>query len=250
MINALNISFGALWAIVFCFLLFRFVIFAFGSYYLFYNRKSKRWIHKKIQKKFPSEQMIKYEIRTSLLNLITLGVLSVVILWEIKHNSGLIYKDFHLYGWGYFFVSLLSLVLIHDTWFYWMHRLMHLPGVYRWTHRIHHKSTNPTPFSSFSMDWTELLIEFGIFPLLPFLIPLHPLAISIFAFMAFAFNILGHLGFELFPSWLIRSRVGQLINTSTKHNIHHERFNYNYGYYFTLWDRIMKTAYKNENYEK
>lgn len=246
MIHALNISFVALWVIVSCLLLIRFVVFAFGSYQLFYSGKNKRWLHKKIQKKFPSKKMIKYEIKRSLINLIVLGFLSVIILWEIKHGSGLIYKEFYRYGWGYFLISIFSLMLIHDTWFYWVHRLMHLPKLYKWTHRVHHKSTNPTPFSSFSMDWTELLIEFGIFPLLPFLIPLHPLTISVFAFMAFAFNIIGHLGFELFPAWLIESSFGKWINSSTKHNIHHEKFNYNYGYYFTLWDSIMNTTYKNE----
>lgn len=240
----------SLWILVTGFLIIRFVFFAFGSYSLFYKGRNQRWISKKIQKKFPSEKMIKFEIRKSFVNLIALGLLSSLVLLEIRFDMGFIYKDFQTYGWGYFVVSLVVLIVIHDTWYYWTHRLMHLPKFYKWTHSVHHKSTNPTPFSSFSMDWTELLIEFGIFPLLPFLLPLNPLAISAFAFLAFLFNIIGHLGYEIFPEWLLKSKVGGWINSSTKHNIHHARFNYNYGYYFTFWDRIMNTSYKIENYEK
>jgi sterol desaturase/sphingolipid hydroxylase (fatty acid hydroxylase superfamily) len=109
---------------------------------------------------------------------------------------------------------------------------------------VHHKSVNPTPFSSFSMDWTEMLLEFGIFPLLILIVPLHPLAFSIFTFIAFMFNIMGHLGYEIIPAKVVNSKIGQLINSSTKHNQHHEKFHFNYGYYFTFWDRIMKTEYQ------
>ncbi|MCB9194791.1 MAG: sterol desaturase family protein [Flavobacteriales bacterium] len=241
----MNISFTTLWIAVSIMLILRFVVFAFGSYYLLYPAKSDKWWNRKIQKKYPSKQMIRFEIKRSFVNLIAIGLLSSLVLFEIKEDVGFIYKDFQAYGWGYFFISILLLLIIHDTWFYWMHRLMHHPKLYRKLHSVHHKSVNPTPFSSFSMDWTELIIEFGIFPLLPLMLPLHPAAISLFAFLAFAFNIIGHLGYEIFPKWFLKTIVGRWINTGTKHNLHHEKFHYNYSYYFTFWDKIMKTEYKN-----
>ena len=38
------------------------------------------------------------------------------------------------------------------------------------------------------------------------------------------------------------------MNSSAHHTVHHLEFNYNYGQYFTLWDRIGK-SYKRPDYE-
>jgi sterol desaturase/sphingolipid hydroxylase (fatty acid hydroxylase superfamily) len=54
-------------------------------------------------------------------------------------------------------------------------------------------------------------------------------------------NVMGHLGYEIFPKGFINSSIGKWQNTSTNHNIHHQESNYNFGLYFTFWDRIMGT---------
>lgn len=65
-------------------------------------------------------------------------------------------------------------------------------------------------------------------------------------------NVIGHLGYEIYPKgfnthWLFRWKT-----PSTHHNMHHSNFNGNYGLYFTWWDKIFKTEFKdyNETYEK
>ena len=41
------------------------------------------------------------------------------------------------------------------------------------------------------------------------------------------------------------------MNGTAHHTIHHSEFNYNYGQYFTLWDRIGRSyKYPEEEYEK
>jgi lathosterol oxidase len=44
----------------------------------------------------------------------------------------------------------------------------------------------------------------------------------------------------------------EIINTSAHHFVHHVYFNYNYGQYFTLWDRLGNSHRQpnNEQYEK
>lgn len=54
-------------------------------------------------------------------------------------------------------------------------------------------------------------------------------------------NVMGHLGFELFPKYFTRHWFGQWLNSSTHHNMHHRYVNCNYGLYLNLWDRLMKT---------
>tara|TARA_B110001450_G_C17538428_1_gene447614 strand:+ start:480 stop:671 length:192 start_codon:yes stop_codon:yes gene_type:complete len=42
--------------------------------------------------------------------------------------------------------------------------------------------------------------------------------------------------------------VWKWINTSVAHNLHHKKFDGNYGFYFLFWDRIMGTL--REEYDK
>jgi lathosterol oxidase len=78
-----------------------------------------------------------------------------------------VYLDITEYGIPYLFFSFLWLILLHDTWFYWIHRMMHHPLLYKKIHLIHHKSTNPSPFAAFAFHPLEAIVEALIFPLLP-----------------------------------------------------------------------------------
>ena len=40
-------------------------------------------------------------------------------------------------------LSLLVYLFLHDTWFYWTHRWMHRPRVFRLAHAVHHASKPP-----------------------------------------------------------------------------------------------------------
>jgi sterol desaturase/sphingolipid hydroxylase (fatty acid hydroxylase superfamily) len=66
------------------------------------------------------------------------------------------------------------------------------------------------------------------------------------------FNVLGHCGYETFPRWLMDSWLGKVLNTTTNHVMHHEYIRGNYGLYFNVWDRLMKTnhAQYEERYRK
>jgi sterol desaturase/sphingolipid hydroxylase (fatty acid hydroxylase superfamily) len=133
------------------------------------------------------------------------------------------------------------MVLMHDTYFYWTHRLMHIPWLFRWIHATHHRSTNPTPWAAFSFHPGEAIIEAGIIVLIVITIPCHPWAIGVFLLYMTTITVMGHLGYEIFPSRFRKSSIGQLQNTATNHDVHHRHSRYNYGLYFTFWDRLMGT---------
>ena len=40
---------------------------------------------------------------------------------------------------------------IHEVNFFFIHRLIHVPILYKWIHSIHHNSVNPSPWSSLSI---------------------------------------------------------------------------------------------------
>ena len=84
-------------------------------------------------------------------------------------------------------------------------------------------------------------MQAGIGPLLVFTLPVHPIAFSLFMMWQISFNVLGHCGYEIFPSWFLNSRIGALLNSPTHHALHHEKYSANFGLYFNVWDRLMGT---------
>jgi lathosterol oxidase len=50
-----------------------------------------------------------------------------------------------------------------------------------------------------------------------------------------------HLGYEFFPRWWHKSWTTKWFITTTFHDRHHRYFNFNYGGYTTIWDRICGT---------
>ncbi len=137
--------------------------------------------------------------------------------------------------------SIVGLVLFNDAWFYFWHRLLHTPLLFRWVHAVHHKSVDVTPFSSYSFHafegfilgaWT---IPFVVF--VPFYLP----ALGLLQGIGLANNVMAHLGYELLPRWWLRAPLLRWTNTATFHNLHHTRLQGNYGLFTRFWDRTLGT---------
>lgn len=222
-------------------IVFRYFLIAGIAYVTFYVLGIKVFKTLKIQKTTPSSRTIYFEILNSLSTLVIYcGVSWLVFQWE-KSDYTMIYLDFKEYGWLYFFLSIVIMVLLHDAYFYWTHRLLHMRPFFK-IHKTHHHSTDPTPWASFSFHPVEAVMSAGIIPIIVFLIPCHPYALYIFLSIMTLINVVGHLGFETFPLRFTKSKVGKWQNTSTNHNIHHQKGNYNFGLYFTFWDHLMNTS--------
>jgi sterol desaturase/sphingolipid hydroxylase (fatty acid hydroxylase superfamily) len=125
---------------------------------------------------------------------------------------------------------------------------MHWRPLFKIAHKTHHLSTNPTPFAAYAFHPIEAVVEIGIIPLISFTMPYHPVALAAFSIYAIILNVTGHLGFELFPKGFASHRIFKWHNTSTHHNMHHRLVKCNYGLYFNIWDRLMKTNHP--EYEK
>lgn len=228
------------------FQLFRYLLVAGVFYALFYVVKRDSWLRRKIQSGFPESKQIQREIKYSLLSIFVFVGSFIVIRFAGQNNYTAIYTDFHAHSISYFFLSILLLLICHDTYFYWTHRLLHLRIFMRF-HKIHHMSHNTTPWTSFAFHPVEAMVQAG-FIFVVFIFPLHPIAIAIVMTWQMLFNVIGHLGYELIPANLHNTYFGRLFNTSTHHNMHHHYNKSNYGLYFNFWDAIMKTNHP--HYEK
>ena len=116
-----------------------------------------------------------------------------------------------------------------DTHFYWTHRLLHTPWLYRHVHKVHHESFNPDPFSGLSMHWFESAVYFSSAPLVAAFVPLWVFRLVLKGLIVSP--LLGHWGHG---TW----RVEGVYN----HYIHHTKFNWNYGS-SPLWDHLCGTNF-------
>jgi ring-1,2-phenylacetyl-CoA epoxidase subunit PaaE len=158
-----------------------------------------------------------------------------------------VYSSFTENG-GILYIVFITLLLfvVEDTYFYWMHRTVHSPKLYKYIHKVHHESIDTTPFTSYSFHPIEAALEIvpmGLIMVIAYFFPVHILALVIWQFLSIALNVLGHSGYELFPSWWNNYWFLKWKLPATHHNMHHERFNGNYGLYFIWWDRIMGTEF-------
>lgn len=228
---------------------FRYFLFAGTAYGLIWKKWGKTLSHRIIQGKLPDFQKIKPEIYYSLSTMLIFGLVGVFIFIGKKHGVFQIYSEISERGYGYFFISLVGIILFHDMYFYFTHRFMHWKPIFPHVHRVHHKSTNPSPWAAFSFHPYEAVIEAGIVPLFTFLFPTHSIVLLLFLIYMTFLNVLGHLAFELFPKGFLNHFYTNWNNTTTHHNMHHKWFNCNYSLYFNWWDKIFKTNHPNYKLE-
>lgn len=221
---------------------FRYFLIAGTAFFIFYVLFQQRFSNIRIQKKMPKMSDNKRDIFYSIITIIIFGALPVLFLENdtIRPYTRL-YLNISDYGWAYFFLAFPLMILIHDAYFYWTHRIMHHPRLFKLFHLIHHKSTSPTPWTAYSFHPLEAIIETGIFVVIIFIMPFHQIHLAVFFAIVFVYNVYGHLGYELFPPKFHKTRFGKWVSTGTAHNMHHQYFKGNYGLYFLFWDRWMGT---------
>lgn len=211
------------------------------GYFFFYSYKSKAFSNRKIQVKTLLLFRVKREIFNSIFSLICYVGASYLIYYLNTLGMTQIYTDLDLYGWFYFIVSIGLMILIHDAYFYWTHKLLHHPVLFKLIHKTHHLSTTPSPWAAFSFHPLEAIISTGILPIIVFLVPCHPFALTLFYIYMTYTTIMGHLGFEIIPFKFRKGYLGKWISMTTDHDLHHQGNEGNYGLYFTIWDKLMKT---------
>jgi Sterol desaturase len=215
-----------------------------GLFFLvFYLLFPKSLLRNKIQSRLAGKADFLREILHSSISSFVLAITAILSLSEALRPYTLIYTGIHDYPLIWIPVSLLLTLAVHDTYFYWMHRILHHKKLFKLTHLVHHKSTNPSPWTSYSFNFLEAIAEGGVMLVLVVVMPLHPLTLGLFAFSSFVINVYGHLGYEIMPKWFRKSFLFEIINTSTFHNFHHLKFKGNYGLYLRVWDRLMNTEH-------
>jgi sterol desaturase/sphingolipid hydroxylase (fatty acid hydroxylase superfamily) len=185
---------------------------------------------------------IRREVAWSLGSAAIYGVPAGIVAWGWQaHGWTRIYTDIHAYPLWWLPLSVLLCLFAHDTWFYWTHRAMHAPRLFRAAHAVHHASKPPTAWAAMSFHPIEALTGAVVIPALVFVIPLHPAALGVVLTVMTLMGVTNHMGWELFPRRLVQGRVGDWLITASHHERHHAQYRCNYGLYFRVWDRLCGT---------
>ncbi len=182
------------------------------------------------------------EIGWSLASAAIYGVPAGVVAWGWQNRGWTkIYSGVGTYPLWYVPLSVLIYLLAHDTWFYWTHRWMHTPRLFRVAHAVHHASRPPTAWAAMSFHPWEALTGAVVIPALVFMIPIQVGALAVVLSIMTVMGVTNHMGWEVFPRAVVHGPLGKWLITATHHQRHHAEYRGNYGLYFRLWDCLCGT---------
>jgi sterol desaturase/sphingolipid hydroxylase (fatty acid hydroxylase superfamily) len=211
-------------------------------FWVYYKREFQP---RRIQQKQRSDRQQWWrEIRQSMLSIAIFTIIDIGAYVAEQNGLTFMYRDVAQYGIPYLLFSIITMILLQDTYFYWAHRLMHWKPFYKFTHKVHHDSIDTSPFTAYFFHPVEAIIENLPDVTFAFLFPVHFWALLGYQLASLVMNTIGHLGYEIIPQswthhWLLKWKT-----PSTHHNMHHSKVNGNYGLYFRFWDVLMGTEFK------
>jgi sterol desaturase/sphingolipid hydroxylase (fatty acid hydroxylase superfamily) len=137
-----------------------------------------------------------------------------------------------------FLGEVLGVLLLYDLMYYFFHRGMHVRGVMRYCHAVHHRVRSPLPDESIFVHPLELIGGLGLLGLaLAVLGPVSAPSFLAIVFVHSTVNIIVHSNLR-FPHPALR-----LFNFWVeKHNVHHQKARNNYASIFPFWDQAFGTS--------
>lgn len=121
-------------------------------------------------------------------------------------------------------------LIFTDFCIYFIHRGLHHPLIYKFLHKPHHKWIMPTPYASVAFHPVDGWLQSVPYHVFPFIFPLQKFAYLGLFFFVQIWTVMIHDG-----EYVANSPI---LNGAACHTMHHLYFNYNYGQYTTLWDRL------------
>ncbi|GAC1595870.1 MAG: sterol desaturase family protein [Ginsengibacter sp.] len=190
-------------------------------------------------------KQIKKEIKWSLVTtaIFALTANFTLLLWEKGYTK--IYNDLRPYDVLYVPACLMLLIVIHETYYYWLHRWMHLPAIFKVVHKVHHESKTTSPFTAFSFHPIESALQAVFFPVVVLVFPIHYMVLGTLLIFMTITSMINHLNIEIYPKNFNKNIIGRWFIGATHHALHHSEFKVNYGLYLTFWDKIKRTESKN-----
>ncbi len=230
------------WLALFGIIISRYFLICGGTHLIFYL------ILFKPRRQPLSWKKIKQDMELSLLCAVIFAFCAALAIAAYDLGFTRLYTSIDKYGLWYLGISFIALLIFQDAYFYFMHRLFHHPLLFKKLHYGHHRSGEPTLWTSFAFDPSEAFIQAFFFIGIIFVLPLHYIPLLTALIVMTVWAVFNHIGFELFPSSFYSNWLGKWFICSKHHLIHHRKYTLHYGLYFTFWDKLLGT--QDPNYQK
>jgi sterol desaturase/sphingolipid hydroxylase (fatty acid hydroxylase superfamily) len=170
---------------------------------------------------------------------LNVGVSIAFIFGVLYGLSDYIFYDRSVPAWR-FVLELLTVILIYDFGYYFMHRYpFHEWKILRGVHSVHHAARNPRVFDSLLLHPLETVMGLGLFfASMAIVGGVHIYALGVLMTAYTAFNILNHSGVDV-PRFPLKT-MGVLAAKHDRH--HHSMISGNYASITPLPDILFGTV--------
>jgi Delta7-sterol 5-desaturase len=189
------------------------------------------------------------DIHLSMLSsvIFALGAAAVMSAYDLGITR--LYTNVNQYPLWYLGLSYGGVIVLQDTYFYFLHRAFHHPSRFHWWHEGHHRSRPPTAWTSFAFDLPESIAHLLFLAGIIFIIPLHFITLIAVLSTMTVWAVVNHLELDSLPTNFPHHWCGRWFTGPAHHAIHHRQYNFHYGLYFTFWDRQLGTQAPNYDRE-
>jgi Delta7-sterol 5-desaturase len=209
-----------------------YAIFVNLSYYWYFVRQRAHYVPDYRESSHELQQARLWSIRNIIGN--TLLVLPVQLL--IVFGWSRLYPNVAEHGYSYLLASLIGAIAFAETAIYWLHRSLHVQPFYGWLHAVHHRFREPTSAIAYAFNPLDSFVQSLPYHVYVFIVPTNVwVYFALWMFSSF-WAVMIHDRVRWSPNFLYA-----VVNHAGCHAAHHWFYRYNYGNYFTFWDKLCGT---------
>ena len=217
-------------------------LFAGSIHWWLYIRKNQT-LDYKYYAKWPTENNSKFLFKNQVKDNMFWSIVSGCTIWT-AFESYVLWQQatggVTVYLWSeeplYLLLCTILMPFIGGVHFYIIHRILHIPIIYKIAHQLHHRNINTGPWSGISMHPIEHIFYFSIIILWAF-VPADPFVVVLTGIWFGVGPAQSHAGFNK----LVLFKTKTLELADHFHHLHHKHFELNYGNIYTPLDPIFKT---------
>lgn len=189
----------------------------------------------------PPAKLIRHDLIWTSINLVFTSITPIVVLILVDQEL-LIALDKRPTSFWIIGAEFLLFFFLFDAFYYHAHRLLHQKTLYRWIHQYHHRATSPNFFTAFAFHPLEGVFMSMMSSIVAYGLGFHFYSLVSVMLFQYLMNMSVHCGHEYFPKFWYQKWFTAWFMSPTFHDQHHEKFNYNFGAFTTIWDRVFKTV--------
>lgn len=165
---------------------------------------------------------------------------AITIIGYKLYQYNFIKIDFHSTIFSLLF-DIIILILLMDLFMFVFHYSAHKLTWFSPIHQLYHTHIETNVYSLFVLNPIETLGFGFIWLFLIAIIQFNFFSIIVYLILNLTYGILGHVKKDLFPAFWNSNIFTKWISTTKFHSNHHKNQSHNFGFYFTIWDKIFKT---------